>query len=105
VFGQFTVKFLIETIAEHGKQIKNCGVTDQPHDVASPDQYRGTSLAAFEMLLHPDAQAGSDFVVEVIRDLAPHLVAPDFHCSGNICLSVLTRSPPDICARSPGVAI
>jgi hypothetical protein len=92
-------------MAEYGQQIKNRGVTDQPHYVASPDQYRRTTFAAFEMLLHPDAQAGTDFVVEVIRDLAPHLVAPDFHCSGHTCLSVPTRSPPDICAQSPGVAI
>src|SRR5579863_8791904 len=34
------------------------------------------------MLVHPSAQASTDLVLQVIRDLAPHLVATDFHCLG-----------------------
>jgi hypothetical protein len=31
------------------------------------------------MLVHPSAQASTDFILQVIRDLAPNLVATDFH--------------------------
>ena len=74
-----SVKFLIYTIVEPGKQIKNREVTGQPNYVASPGQYRGTTFASFEMLIHPGAQASTDLVLQVIRDLAPHLFATDFH--------------------------
>jgi hypothetical protein len=35
--GQLTVRFLIYAIANSGKQIKDRGVADQPHYIASPD--------------------------------------------------------------------
>lgn len=81
-FGQLTVEFLIQAIASSGEKIKDHGVTDQAHHVASPDQYRRTTFAAFEMLVHPSAQGGTDHILQVIRDLAPHLVATDLHCLG-----------------------
>ena len=81
-FGEGTVKFLIRTIAEQGKQIKGRGVADQPHHVASPVEYCRTTFAAFEMSLHPNTQAGTDLVLQVIRDLAPYLFATDFHYLG-----------------------
>src|SRR5579862_6829025 len=63
------------------------------------------------MLLHSGAQAGTHFIVEVIRNLVPYLVALHFHCSGHpVCrfrtalhrtamLEVRASSPA---ARSPG---
>src|SRR5271163_4012055 len=79
---QLTVRFLICAIANCGEQIKGRGVADQPQHVASPDQYGCTTFAPFEMLVHPCAQASTDLILQVIRDLAPCLGTTDFHCLG-----------------------
>src|SRR5271155_61369 len=79
---QLTVRFLICAIANSGEQIKDRGVADQAQHVASPDQYGCTTFAPFEMLVHPSAQASTDLILQVIRDLAPCLGTTDFHCLG-----------------------
>ena len=86
---QLVVRFLICAIANSGKQIKDRGVADQPQHVASPDQYGCTTFAPFEMLVHPSAQASTDLVLQVIRDLAPNLVTTDVHCPRPACLPLL----------------
>jgi len=102
---QLTVRFLIYVIANSAKQIKDRGVPDQPQHVASPDQYSCTTFAAFEMLVHPGAQASADLVLQVIRDLAPNLVATDFHCPSPACLHLLRFVFHTFCARFHGIAI
>src|SRR5580700_5721728 len=79
---QLMVRFLIYAIANSGKQIKDRGVADQPHNVASPDQHGCATFAPFEMLVHPSAQVGTDLILQVIRDLTPYLGTADFHCLG-----------------------
>src|ERR1700731_3168892 len=82
-FGLANRQIADQAVTAYGKQIRNCWVTDQPHYVACSVQHRRTTFAALEMLVHSGAQAGTDFVIEVIRNLAPYLVAPHFHCSGH----------------------
>jgi hypothetical protein len=89
-FGLANCQIADQAVTEYGKQIRNRGVTDQPHYVACSDQHRRTTFAALEMLLHFGAQAGTHFVIEVIRNLAPYLVAPHFHCSATL----FVRSEP-----------
>jgi hypothetical protein len=69
------------------------------------DYYGCAAFAVFQVFVHSSAQADTDLALQVIRDLAPHLVATDFHCLGPACLHLLGFVLHPFCARFHSIAV
>src|SRR5579872_6278559 len=69
----------MQTLAISLRWFKHTVFLIEADHISSAVEYRAALLAHVEMLLHGGAQVWGDFVVKVIRNLAPHLFAGHYH--------------------------
>src|SRR2546425_1151309 len=69
----------VQTLAESQRHFEHPFVSIQPNHVARTIEHGGAVLAPAEMLFHGSAQTRVDFTFKIVRNLAPHLFALDYH--------------------------